>query len=113
MELDFTQPPPQANTLEAAQEIINALWSFCGELLKRVDTQQKQIEEQQKQIEKQQKEIESLKEKLNTNSNNSSNPPSSDRYSSDKKNQGAGTRTRGGQKGHRGMSRNLLPASAC
>ena len=97
MELDFTQPPPKAKTLEEAQEIINALWIFCGDLLKRVELQQK--------------EIEVLKEKLNTNSNNSSNPPSSDRYSSGKPPSGQGTRTRGGQKGHRGISRSLLPES--
>jgi len=105
MKLDFTQPPPQAKTLEEAQEIINALWSFCGELLKRIDVQDKQIAEQQK-------EIDALKEKLNSNSNNSSNPPSSDRYKSGNKNQSTGKAKTGGQKGHMGKSRSFLSVEA-
>lgn len=105
MKLDFTQPPPQAKTLEEAQEIINALWSFCGELLKRVDLQEKQIEEQQK-------EMDALKEKLNINSNNSSNPPSSDRYKTGNKNQSTGRTKAGGQKGHTGKSRSFLSVNA-
>jgi hypothetical protein len=68
MEMDFTQPPPKAKTLEEAQEIINVLWKFCGDLLKRV-------EEQQKTIATLQQEVADLKEKLNTNSKNSSKPP--------------------------------------
>jgi transposase len=102
MNMDFTQPPPKAKTLEEAQEIINALWKFCGELLRRVD-------EQQKKIEAQQKEIDELKEKLNTNSNNSSKPPSTDRFKSSKKQKKKDKRNRGGQPGHSGATRELLP----
>lgn len=58
---------------------------FCRELSVRVDDQEKQIKAQQKQIEAQQKEIESLKEKLNTNSKNSSKPPSRDHFKKDTK----------------------------
>ena len=67
MELDFTQPPPQVNTLDEARAVIAALWVLCAECA--------EISALKKQIAAQQKEIESLKEKLNTNSNNSSNPP--------------------------------------
>ena len=104
MKLDFTQPPPQPKTLEEAQEIINALWVFCRELSERVESQQKQIEAQQK-------EINELKEKLNTNSKNSSKPPSSDKFKQkptpkpNKKNK----RKQGGQPGHKGVTRALLP----
>jgi transposase len=109
MELDFTQPPPRPKTLEEAQEIINALWLFCRELSARVNQQQQQIEAQQKQIEAQQKEIAELKEQLNTNSKNSSKPPSSDRFKKDAKKKKKSKRKQGGQPGHKGAFRALLP----
>jgi len=56
----------------------------------------------------QQKEIESLKEKLNTNSGNSSKPPSTTPFKPNKKNKKS-KRNRGGQPGHPGVTRNLLP----
>lgn len=102
MELDFTQPPPRPKTLEEAQEIINALWFFCRELSARVN-------EQQQQIEAQQKEIDELKEKLNANSKNSSKPPSSDKFKKDTKKKKKSKRKQGGQAGHTGAFRALLP----
>ena len=68
------------------------------------------IHEQQKIITAQQKEIEELKEKLNINSNNSSTPPSGDRFKSGKKNKGKNKRNAGGQPGHKGVTRSLLPS---
>lgn len=100
MEMDFTQPPPRVKTLEEAQNLINALWALCAEIPK-----------MKQQIEEQRKEIEDLKEKLNTNSNNSSKPPSSDNFKSDKKKKVKGKRNRGGQPGHPGATRDLLPES--
>jgi transposase len=91
MELDFTQPAPRIKTLEEAQKLIDVLWSLCAE------------------IPKLQKRIEELEEKINTNSNNSSKPPSSDRFKSSKKPKKKGKRSRGGQPGHAGITRNLLP----
>jgi transposase len=69
------------------------------------------INEQQKIIETQKKEIEELKEKLNTNSGNSSKPPSTNHFKSNNKKQKKGKRNRGGQPGHPGVTRNLLPES--
>jgi transposase len=101
MKLDFTQPPPKPRTLEEAQEIINALWKFCGELSTRVD-------EQQKTIESLKREIEELKEKLNTHSKNSSKPPSNDPFTKKTKKKKS-KRKQGGQSGHEGVHRSLLP----
>jgi transposase len=111
MKMDFTQPPPKAKTLKEAQQIIDALWVFCRELSIRVDEQEKQIKAQQKQIEAQKKEIESLKEKLNTNPKNSSKPPSSDYFKKAIKKKKKSKRKQGGQPGHKGVSRELLPES--
>jgi transposase len=126
MEIDFTKPPPQAKTLEEAQMIINELWKICGELSTRILTlvneqqkkiekqqteiekQQTEIEKQQTEIEKQQSEIEELKEKLNTNSKNSSKSPSSDLFTKKKKKKKS-KRKQGGQPGHEGVHRSLLP----
>jgi hypothetical protein len=69
------------------------------------------ISEQQKIIEMQRKEIEDLKEKLNTNSDNSSKPPSTNPFASNKNNKKKGKRNPGGQPGHPGITRNLLPES--
>jgi len=57
----------------------------------------------------QQKEIEALKEKLNTNSDNSSMPPSGDRFKPSKPQKKKNKRNRGGQPGHTGTTRQLLP----
>jgi transposase len=105
MKPDFTQPPPQPRTLKEAQELINVLWALCAE----IPTLKQRIDEQQHLIEAQQKEIEELKEKLNTNSDNSSKPPSSDMFKSQKNKKKKGKRNRGGQPGHAGMTRDLLP----
>lgn len=69
------------------------------------------IEAQNKIIVAQQKQIVELQEKLNTNSSNSSKPPSTNRFKSGKPGGGKGTGKGkpGGQPGHKGVSRNLLP----
>lgn len=67
------------------------------------------IHEQQKTIEAQRKEIQELKEKLNANSNNSSKPPSTDMFKPNKNTKGNKKRKRGGQNGHPGVTRQLLP----
>lgn len=54
-------------------------------------------------------EIKELKEKLNTNSSNSSKPPSQDPFRPRRKKKSTG-RKQGGQKGHKGHSRQLYPA---
>lgn len=119
MKLDFTQPPPKPQTLKEAQEIINALWKFCGQLeatcaklSARLDEQQAKIEAQQIKIEAQQKEIRELKEKLNTNSRNSSKPPSQDSFKKTTEKKQKSKRKQGGQPGHDGIHRSLLPETA-
>lgn len=52
-------------------------------------------------------EIKELKEKLNTNSSNSSKPPSQDPFRKPRKNKPKGQK-RGAQKGHKGHSRKLI-----
>lgn len=72
------------------------------------------IKTQNELIENQDKAIEGLEEKLNTNSDNSSKPPSTELFSANgKKDKSNGTsngkRNRGGQLGHPGVTRKLLP----
>jgi transposase len=97
MELDFTGPPPRARTLEEAQEIIDLLWSMLGELSKRVEAESKRIE--------------GLEERLRTNSQNSSKPPSMDGRGRKKakRKQAKSKRKPGGQPGHEGKAHELLP----
>ena len=98
MELDLSLPPPKAKNLEEAHGIINALWALCQE----IPLLRKRIEEQEVEISK-------LKEKLNTNSTNSSKPPSSDGFKKAPSKKKKSNRKRGGQLGHKGMARQLLP----
>lgn len=99
--LTSLKPAIEAITDNNVKTIINALITIINE-------QQKVIEAQQITIEEQRKEIEDLKEKLNINSDNSSNPPSSTHFKPNKKKK-KGKRNRGGQPGHPGVTRNLLP----
>ena len=57
MPFDVTQPPPQPQTLEEAQAVIDVLWDTLGQLQARI------LE---------------LEEQLRLTSRNSSKPPSSD-----------------------------------
>lgn len=104
MELDFNKPSPQAKNLKEAQQIIDALWLHIAKL--------------HELIERQAAEIADLKEKLNTNSSNSSKPPSTDFSKKPKKKikqHGAGKNQgtkQGAQPGHQGKGRELLPAEA-
>lgn len=85
--LDSLKPAIEAITDPNAKAIINTLIAI---------------------INFQQKEIENLKEKLNINSDNSSKPPSTTPFKPNKKKK-KGKRNRGGQPGHKGVTRNLLP----
>jgi transposase len=60
-------------------------------------------------INAQQKIIEDLTEKLNTNSKNSSKPPSSEPFKKNIKKKKKSKRKQGGQPGHKGVFRALLP----
>ncbi len=103
MEIDLTKPAPQVQTLEEAQALINALWS----LLRR---QAQQIEAQARQIAAQAKRIDELEERLNSNSRNCSKPPSTDQVKNPVPKAPAGSgKKAGGQPGHTGKGRALLP----
>ena len=67
MKFDFSKPAPQAQSIQEAQQIINALWDNA------IDSQTTELALNSK--------ITDLEEKLNTNSNNSSISPSLDSYS--------------------------------
>lgn len=72
------------------------------------------VVQQQKRIEQLEKQLESLAEKVNTNSQNSGIPPSTEIVKPDKKkSQKKKKRNRGGQKGHLGYSRELYPEGDC
>lgn len=88
MEIDLTKAPPRMRTLEEAQALIDVLWKLLGEQARR---------------------IEALEEKVNSNSRNSSMPPSTDRgKGKSAKPRGASGRKAGGQPGHAGKGRELL-----
>lgn len=89
--------------------------STIEQLLQTIATQQRVIEEQRKEIlllkntiADLSKEIADLKEKLGTNSNNSSTSPSQDPYRSKQKRH-LSPRSPGGQLGHQGYLRKLFP----
>lgn len=85
---------PQATTLEEAQALINDLWLKLIEKSKRMEEMAKRIVE--------------LEEKLNTNSRNSSKPPSTEIHKeTNKKSAGSGKKA-GGQPGHQGKGRALF-----
>jgi len=121
------KPSIESITDNNIKTIFNTLISIIDSQQKTISEQQEVIEAQQKAIEEQGeiiieknktieiqlKEIEDLKEKLNTNSNNSSKPPSSEIGKTKKKknnnSNGSQKRNRGGQTGHKGVTRQLLP----
>lgn len=67
-----------------------------------------QLKEAMAEIQTLRTEIKELKEKLNTNSSNSSKPPSQDPFRASRKKKPTG-RSQGAQKGHKGHSRQLIP----
>ncbi|MBW2732377.1 MAG: IS66 family transposase [Deltaproteobacteria bacterium] len=82
--------------------------------LRQNSEQAKQLAEQAKRIIELEAVVVELKERLDENSSNSSKPPSSDSPSTREKNRAkrkrrAATRKRGGQPGHKGSCRQLLP----
>jgi len=86
--------PPQASTLEEAQQLIDVLWSKLHEQMQRLEEQSKRIAE--------------LEEKLKTNSRNSSKPPSLDNGSGKKGKADKSAKKQGGQPGHAGKGRVLF-----
>ncbi len=99
--LDVLNPAIESIADSDIKSILNTLVSL-------IHQQQKIIEKQNKTIAEQRKKIEKLEDKLNTNSDNSSKPPSTDPFKPNK-NKRNKKRKRGGQPGHKGSTRRLLP----
>lgn len=93
---DFSQLPPKVQTLAEAQALIEVLWDIARQTVQQVQALQAQVAE--------------LQEQLGVSSRNSSRPPSQDGPDASrpplKKTSG---RPRGGQPGHAGHARALLP----
>lgn len=98
MEISFLQKPEPSN-LEEANRNIEIFWN--------------EIRFLRSEVIRMQKEQEDLEEKLRTNSQNSSKPPSQDIHKKQKKSNvihlPSCKRKRGAQKGHEGKGRKLLP----
>ena len=98
-DLDFSGPAPQPATLAEAQQLIQRLWPSQRELLSKQRELQAQIDE--------------LKERLNSDSNDSSKPPSSDspaQRARRRKKRRSG-KSQGAQPGHKKYERGLVPES--
>ncbi len=94
MKFDFTKPAPQFSSLKEANATIKKLWPICAKVNDLEDI------------------VENQKEKLSTNSKNSSLPPSKDKPSSKKnKKKKSPTRKQGAQPGHKANKRELLPST--
>jgi len=103
IQLDFSKPAPKPSSIEECHLVIDALWSFCGNI-------EKELKLLKQEVLVLKKENAELKERLNSNSNNSSKPPSTDFKKNKKKNNHKGSsRNPGGQPGHKGVSRKLVP----
>src|SRR5512143_4308037 len=91
--LDTTPPPPHPPTLAEAHALIALLWQVVGQLQTRMAE---------------------LQERLRLTSRNSSKPPSSDGPAVQRAGgaTGGSGRRHGGQPGHRGVHRALVPLAA-
>lgn len=98
---DIVSQAPHPGTLEAAWQVIDELWAMILPLRAENQTLKEQIQQLSQQLEH-------LEERLKLNSSNSSKPPSTD---PPKKNKSAtpSNKPRGGQPGHKGHFRDLVP----
>jgi transposase len=92
-----------------AEAIYDAGREVVVEVLLRMDEQIRRLEER---VARQDERIAELERKLNRDSRNSSAPPSSDPPNRPKRGKDRSGRGRGGQPGHEGRGRDLLPACA-
>jgi transposase len=92
-----------------AEAIYDAGREVVVEVLLRMDQQIRRLEER---VARQDERIAELERRLNRSSRNSSAPPSSDPPNRSKRSKDRSGRGRGGQPGHEGRGRDLLPACA-
>lgn len=107
----MTEPPPPA-----INEVSGPDWEKTPESVKHLVSQlMLRIEDLERGLEALRQENELLKERLKGNSQNSSRPPSEDKYKKGFKAKAKETseRKRGGQPGHEGKSQPLYPPEEC
>jgi len=104
--ITFTPPKELPDTVAACHDLIHYLFQVIQQL-------QAQQEEQALAVQKQALEIQTLRTQLSLNSRNSSKPPSSDGHKKrkPKKTRASSGKSSGGQPGHAGHHRALLPVS--
>jgi len=100
MIFDFTQPPPNPESLDKCHQVIDALWESMKQLENKCNKFSKRLE--------------NAEEKLQTNSRNSSKPPSTDIHKKKKerrypKSHKKSTKKQGAQLAHKGKGRKLIP----
>jgi transposase len=100
MIFDFTQPCPKPDTLDECHQVMDDLWNKFKQLQNKYD--------------KIFIALENSEEKLQTNSRNSSKPPSTDIHKKKKerrypKSRKKSTKKQGAQSGHKGKGRKLIP----
>ena len=103
MTFDFTQPAPKPESLDKCYQVINDLWEA--------------MKQGQSECAKLSQPLENAEEKLQTNSGNSSKPPSTDTYKKKQerrypKSRNKSTKKQGAQLGHKGNGRKLMPTEA-
>ena len=107
----FELPQPDATWSENAISAYQALRILVQTQTELLHKQSEQLQRQSEQLLKQEATIQALQERLNLNSSNSGKPPSSDRKdkkSPKKRRRKPSSRSRGGQPGHKGVTRELL-----
>jgi transposase len=102
-DIDFSKPAPKLSSIEECHLLIDALWAICAKMPEEIKLLKQEVSLLKK-------ENAELKERLNLNSNNSSKPPSTDTRKKKNKNLHKGSgRSAGGQPGHKGIFRKLIP----
>ena len=100
MTFDFTQPAPKPQSLDKCYQVIDGLWEA--------------MKQSQNECTKLSQLLEHSEEKLQTNSRNSSIPPSADSHKKKQerrypKSRKKSTKKQGAQAGHKGSGRKLIP----
>ena len=112
----LSEPSHGAKNRDSRERELERLRERVAELERQVQEQQKQLGEKEKQIGEKEKQIVDLERQLalrKQNSSNSSKPPSSDGLAGAPRQRGRQKKSRrkpGGQPGHRGAHRPLVPS---
>ena len=111
----LAEPNPNAKNPHSREQELERLRERVAELEKQLGEKERQLGEKDKQLEEKEKQITDLERQLalrKQNSTNSSKPPSSDGLAGEPRQRGRRKKSRrkpGGQPGHRGAHRRLVP----